>query len=173
MICALLLSSPSFSSRSCFFLFCFSLPPSNSQSGISAGTVLQLRGNRVRIEIRSMYIFVKLIGEKADLKQQLSRGDGPRKWEALGEMNPMQLQLEFNVVEFFHVLCFLVSFPSVGRTVTLNDVYPFTSIEEVKSLFAEKTGIPPYDQSLIYNGRRLEDGRTLGDVSSTNKTETS
>jgi len=49
-----------------------------------------------------------------------------------------------------------------GRTITL-EVEATDSIENVKQKIQDREGIPPADQTLIFNGRVLEDGRTLGD----------
>ena len=49
-----------------------------------------------------------------------------------------------------------------GRTITL-EVEPTDSIENVKQKIQDVEGIPPADQTLIFNGRVLVDGRTLGD----------
>jgi ubiquitin C len=49
-----------------------------------------------------------------------------------------------------------------GRTLTL-DVRPTDTLEAVKRLIEDREGIPPVQQRLIYAGRSLEDGRTLGD----------
>lgn len=49
-----------------------------------------------------------------------------------------------------------------GRTITL-EVEPTDSIENVKQKIQDVEGLPPADQTLIFNGRVLEDGRTLGD----------
>jgi ubiquitin C len=56
----------------------------------------------------------------------------------------------------------------VGRKVFLH-VFPNEYIETVKSMIHEKEGVPPYQQRLTFNGRELEDDRTLADYNITNK----
>lgn len=50
-----------------------------------------------------------------------------------------------------------------GKTMTINDIFIDSTVEDIKQQVKDKTAIPKKDQRLIFAGKQLEEGRTMSD----------
>ena len=50
-----------------------------------------------------------------------------------------------------------------GKTITINNIEPYDTVEELKCKIQDKEGIPPDYQRIILGGKQLEDNKTLAD----------
>ena len=51
----------------------------------------------------------------------------------------------------------------IGKLITINNIEPSDTVEELKGKIQDKEGIPPDSQRILFGGRQLEDNRTLAD----------
>jgi hypothetical protein len=59
---------------------------------------------------------------------------------------------------------FQVFVRSIDNKTHVIDINPFGNVRDMKKKISEKTGIPTFEQRLLWGGKQLEDGRSLADT---------
>jgi len=74
----------------------------------------------------------------------------------------------YNTIDIIYIKMQIMVKDLAGKTSTY-DFESSTTIQDVKKAIHDKTGIQETEQRLVWSGKQLEDGRTLGDYNIQNE----